>query len=610
MPRPRANVIMENTPRLFEIGTDYMMYSMIGSLSGYDFGSYPGGYVYHTSLDQPSMIKQGVIQDLGENLGILIRDILLGHIQTEKKIIDTDPLIYFDILGQYLMMYKQSTSIIIQRTLIVLIIGIGIILIISDHIWHRKRISSCNDSHCIYFHFKNPFEIRMISIIIYFISNIISAIVSLIVSLSFAWIMSTVRPVLWYGNSTLAIFLFSLTCSISFITIGYLFDIFHRFILRKSSHTSSEFNPNKINFDFEQHLSVLLVYSLLMIISIFSNNRSFYIILVWSIFICPMYLFLMIMEFILHWKQIYWNFFKEKYHWLFLPLIISLLPLAHTIEIISRLVRILIPLLVRRFSSESQLRGNLVICGVITVPTVFFVVIFLPILQRTKQFGRTLIVLLITFFITLVFAFMRQPFTKNHPNVFYAVHTSESIYKVEQLNNVPLISQSSSITVLTHGLALSSVLDQFSAKSGHEIHNRICFNSTNCIFDDTFNRKISIEHIKIESMTNFTNYTIIIRHVLSYNIQVSSFPSITFIVRNELNIPRTETIIDVILNSKLFTFKIYIKIKRCNITDSPFLLLFTRLIPNMVLIGDGHCQAIDDHSTLIFDLNPLSNQKK
>jgi hypothetical protein len=300
----------------------------------------------------------------------------------------------------------------------------------------------------------------------------------------------------------------------------------------------------------------------------------------------------MIIEFIFHWK--------EKYHWLYFPLIVSFFPLIHTIEIINRLIHILIPFMTRSFYFGSSIRGNIIICSLISIPNIFFILIFIPILQRIKYFGRILIILFITFFITAIIVCSRQSFTNNHPNIFYAKHISKSIFEAKTLSNVSLESQSSSILVMTfNDLPLSPILDQFSAKSGHELYNKRCFNPTNCTFDDTFNRTIAVQDIEIESMKNFVNYTIIVRHVLSYNIRISSLQSIKLNVRNQLNIPRTETIIDVTLNSPLVLFYIRINIKRCDLIDSPFLLLFTHFMPNMVLTGDGQCQAIDDYTTLI-----------
>jgi hypothetical protein len=435
-------------------------------------------------------------------------------------------------------------------------------------------------------------------------------------SIIIAWIISIIRPVSWFGSSTLAILLFSLPYLIGSITNAYLWDIFHRFILKKYPKNSLEINTNHLNdikFDFEQNISIILIYGLLMIVSIYFKNPILYPILFWSIFICPIYLLLMIMEFILHWKEIHWNFFEQRYHWLFLPLIISLLPLAHTIDIINRLIRFLIPFMSCKFTVRFwALNRNMVLCNIIAIPTIFFALIFLPILQRTKYFGCTLVVLVISFSITLIVAYNRQLFTNIHPNTFSAKHTSKSIFKVERLSNlpfnVPLQSQSSSITFKTYnGANVSPVLDDFSAKSGHILRNIRCSNSTICTFDDTFNRIIAVQNIKIESVKNFTNYTIRIRHVSSYYIRVSSDSSITFIIRNNWVLPRTETIIDITLDSALFLFDIDIKVRRCDLTDSPFLLLFTRLISNMVPIGKDRCQAIDDNVTLIIKRPKLIN---
>ncbi|CAF1551526.1 unnamed protein product [Adineta steineri] len=106
-------------------------------------------------------------------------------------------------------------------------------------------------------------------------------------------------------------------------------------------------------------------------------------------------------------------------------------------------------------------------------------------------------------------------------STFYAKHTSKSIYNIKNLLNKPfnvsLMSQQSSIIVNTyHGRVLSPILDQFSIKSGHKLYNKTCRSSTNCTFDDRFNRALVIEHIQIELIEkNYSNYRIRIQHVLS-----------------------------------------------------------------------------------------------
>ncbi|CAF4422748.1 unnamed protein product, partial [Adineta steineri] len=82
--------------------------------------------------------------------------------------------------------------------------------------------------------------------------------------------------------------------------------------------------------------------------------------------------------------------------------------------------------------------------------------------------------------------------------------------------NISLLSQQSTIIVNTyHGLVLSPILDQFSIRSGRKLYNKTCSSSTNCTFDDSFNRQLAVEHIQIESMKK--KYRIRIQHVLSYN---------------------------------------------------------------------------------------------
>lgn len=565
--------------------------------------------MYHTPNDQISLIKQGVFQELGENLGILTRNILQGNYEKIENNIDNDPLIYFDIFGRYLIVYKRSTSKIIQQILIVLSIIISIILILIDKIFHSQKLSRCVNCNCIYFYFKYSFILRILSILIYFLSNIISIILAFIFSISTALIISKTRPLSWYGNSTLTIFLFSFPCFIGFIVITYLTNIFHNFILKKWPKNGSRLKNNciKMNFNIEQNFSIILIYIFLMLISIYFNNRIFYIILIWSIFICPMYLILNVIEYLIH-----QNLLKERFSYLFIPMLICLFPLIHTIEIMNRLVRIFIPFMTRDFSDGLSFGKNIFICNIILILSLFFILILIPILHRIKQFRRLLIILLFIFSILLIIIYNRQSFTRNHPKTFYAKHTSKSVYTGIKLKNlsfiVLLVSQLSSIRLSTYdNLPLSNVLDQFSAKSGYILHNKRCsMRPTICRFDDTFNRTFPIENIEIKSMNNLVNYTILIRHVLSYNIQISSRSSVKFIVQNQFIFPRTLTIIDIIINSTLTIFDIDIKIRRCDVNDSPFLLLFNRLMTNLILMGGGQCRAIDDDTNLIIDLNTLS----
>ncbi len=121
---------MEDILQWIGLKADYDTYILNGSLSGYEFGFLVDGYTYHTTLDILSNIKQGVLQDLGDNLGILIRHLLLVGVEEIEDDIHANSLIYFDVFGRYLFVYRISTSIIIQQILIILIIVISVTLII------------------------------------------------------------------------------------------------------------------------------------------------------------------------------------------------------------------------------------------------------------------------------------------------------------------------------------------------------------------------------------------------------------------------------------------------------------------------------------------------
>ncbi|CAF4178426.1 unnamed protein product, partial [Adineta steineri] len=100
---------------------------------------------------------------------------------------------------------------------------------------------------------------------------------------------------------------------------------------------------------------------------------------------------------------------------------------------------------------------------------------------------------------------------------------------------------------------------------------------------------------------NYSNYRIRIQHALSYNIQILSLWNIGLPVQKQFDIPRKETIIDIDVYSTISIFEINIKIQRCNINDSPFLSLFTRLMTNIILVDERSYKAIDDHTTLIIN---------
>jgi len=357
---------------------------------------------------------------------------------------------------------------------------------------------------------------------------------------------------------------------------------------------------NRLCFNFERHWALLLIFVVFMSISIYFGYRSLYFILLWSIFICPIYLILILLEFLSRWiKKKFCILFNEHgWYWLFAPYIVSLIPLIHTLEMTSRLLRLAIPMMGRMFHSI-PIPQDIFICTLIVLPASIFFLIFIPNIQRTMNYSRILILLTISFLIVFIISCIRQPFTNNHPKIIQIQHESQTIYKLNNLNNYPMIipiySQTSSITIESFdNLILSPTLDQISKKTGYVLNNRTCSMQTKCSFDDTFNRSIAFKQVELTSIDNFNNYRFTFRHLPSYQINVSPSFALNIVVHNATIKPRTETIIDIQSISPLSSFNIQLTIERCDLNDSPFLLSLTEKLPNIVMWGDGRCQTLRD----------------
>ncbi|CAF0788829.1 unnamed protein product [Adineta steineri] len=260
VPRPHANVIGDEILELTGSDTDYSVFTSKGSLLGYDFAFYLDGYNYHTLIDKPSTVENGALQHLGENTLVLSRNILLGNIdlQQPETIFDDDDVIYYDVLGRHLITYTKSTSVIIQSVLIGFVILIGILVIIIDHIWYRRNFSIDNFSYSVYSYFKYPLLIRILSIITFFLCYLLSILIGIVFAIFIAFIISKIRPLSWYGNSTIAFFLYGLLYLVGIILCeafwGYLNRLFlSKYPKKKPMEIQTINYINRVCFSFERH---------------------------------------------------------------------------------------------------------------------------------------------------------------------------------------------------------------------------------------------------------------------------------------------------------------------------------------------------------------------
>ncbi|KAK3232427.1 hypothetical protein Dsin_004308 [Dipteronia sinensis] len=110
--------------------TDFQIYKEVAGLSGLDFAYTDNSAVYHTKNDKLDLIQPGSLQHLGENmLAFLLQIGPSSHLPRSNAVeeegkTDHEAAIFFDILGTYMILYRQRfanmlhNSVILQSLLI------------------------------------------------------------------------------------------------------------------------------------------------------------------------------------------------------------------------------------------------------------------------------------------------------------------------------------------------------------------------------------------------------------------------------------------------------------------------------------------------------------
>lgn len=98
---------------MFPSNTDFMTFAEENGVPGYDFANVRNGQVYHTVLDTADRCAPSFLQHMGENALDLVNDLagdldpVLRNAGTAHKF---GPLIYFDVIGQFLVTYPQNVG--------------------------------------------------------------------------------------------------------------------------------------------------------------------------------------------------------------------------------------------------------------------------------------------------------------------------------------------------------------------------------------------------------------------------------------------------------------------------------------------------------------------
>ncbi|KAL1295251.1 hypothetical protein HN51_056140 [Arachis hypogaea] len=104
--------------------TDFQVYKEVAGLSGLDFAYVDNTAVYHTKNDKLELLKKGSLQHLGDNmLAFLLHigasaDFPVGNATESEDDISNNNAIYFDILGTYMVVYRQKLANMLHNSVI------------------------------------------------------------------------------------------------------------------------------------------------------------------------------------------------------------------------------------------------------------------------------------------------------------------------------------------------------------------------------------------------------------------------------------------------------------------------------------------------------------
>ncbi|XP_017247277.1 uncharacterized protein LOC108218711 isoform X3 [Daucus carota subsp. sativus] len=104
--------------------TDFQVYKEVAGLSGLDFAYVDTTAVYHTKNDKLKLLTSGSLQHLGENMLAFLQRAGASSYLSKMESVDgavnsgKDSAIYFDILGTYMIVYRQRLASMLHNSVI------------------------------------------------------------------------------------------------------------------------------------------------------------------------------------------------------------------------------------------------------------------------------------------------------------------------------------------------------------------------------------------------------------------------------------------------------------------------------------------------------------
>ncbi|EDW60406.2 endoplasmic reticulum metallopeptidase 1 [Drosophila virilis] len=135
---PFATTLAEE---IFQMGlvpsdTDYRIFTRYGNIPGVDMGQAINGFIYHTKYDRIDVIPRGSIQNTGDNLLSLVRNLANATELHDVEAYKNGQAVYFDFLGLFVVNYSEETG----KTLNYCVAGATLILVFIS-VWRMSAVS-------------------------------------------------------------------------------------------------------------------------------------------------------------------------------------------------------------------------------------------------------------------------------------------------------------------------------------------------------------------------------------------------------------------------------------------------------------------------------------
>ncbi|KAG8179333.1 hypothetical protein JTE90_011597 [Oedothorax gibbosus] len=374
--------------------TDYRIFDQVGKLPGLDFSYIKNGYVYHSRYDIPKAITNGSIQQAGSNLLYLLHNALKSPDMTKVADQPNLPLIFFDFLGLFMVVYRISVARILNAFVI--------LVSFMDFFWKNYKSNV-------------PVKKRLHLIGKAVLTVLFSFILSYLVCISVVLLLGVFNASMsWYGSPYLIVGLYG--CP----TLAVIFSVH----LKAALHVKNlreKWLQEDVYFDAARLIWILL----LIIMELFKLNSSF-ICCAWLLFPCLV-------------RGILGNLYDssglirtKKFH-LIMHISMQIIPLTLFLYCFWVIYSVFIPIMGR---SGTVLNPELLI-GLITAVFVFlatsYMVSLIHVMIPPFKAIMLLVIIFVSTFLTVCCTPLGFPYSDNSeaptPMRLYILHTQRTFYK-------------------------------------------------------------------------------------------------------------------------------------------------------------------------------------